>query len=108
MENFQKGQRSNLKGLALNRFENDIPKEMWFEEGVNFLTKEPSLHPYAVNIYDCIEYAINEGVIVLDVEQSVITEGTDITITGTGTTADPYIINSTFAITAEEIKTLYK
>ena len=103
-----KNQGLNLKGLALNRFDNGIPKEMWLEEGVSFLTREPKLHPYAIDIYQAIEYAINEGIIVLDVEQSVITEGTDIEITGTGTALDPYIINSTFAITAEEIKILYE
>lgn len=60
---YNKNQRSNLNQLALNRFDNDIPREMWFTEGQDFQTVKPKLHPYDVNIYKAIEYAIQAGVI---------------------------------------------
>lgn len=60
---YNKNQRSNLNQLALNRFDNDIPREMWFTEGADFVSVKPKLHPYDVNIYKAIEYAIQEGII---------------------------------------------
>ena len=58
---YNKNQRSNLKGLPLNRFENDIPKEMWVTEGEDYHSVKPKLTPYDTNIYDAIEYAILAG-----------------------------------------------
>jgi hypothetical protein len=60
---YNKSQRSNLNQLALNRFNNDQPREMWFEEGQHFFTIKPKLSPYAINIYEAIDYAIEIGVI---------------------------------------------
>jgi hypothetical protein len=60
---YNKTQRSNFHNLTLNRFDNDIPKEMWLEEGQHFFTKQPRLSPYAVELYKAIEYAINAGII---------------------------------------------
>jgi hypothetical protein len=60
---YNKNQRSNLKGLPLNRFENDIPKEMWVTEGEDYHSVKPKLTPYDTNIYDAIEYAISTGLI---------------------------------------------
>lgn len=63
MKKHLNSQRSNLNNVALNRFDNDIPREMWFTEGEDFVSIKRKLHPYDVNIYKAIEYAIQEGII---------------------------------------------
>jgi hypothetical protein len=60
---YNKNQRSNINNVALNRFDNDVPREMWFTEGPDFVSIKPKLAPYDINIYKAIEYAIQQGII---------------------------------------------
>lgn len=97
----------NSKNLALNRFDDGNPKEMWFTEGQDFVTSERKNSPYDVNIFKVITKAIEEGLIVISAENLNdvdIQEGDRITITGSGTTVDPWIITADVqTMTATEI-----
>ena len=92
---YNKAQRSNLTNLALNRFDNDVPKEMWITEGPDFVTVEPKLSPYTVNIYKAIEYAIQAGIIDTGSQSKGIFNNDDAAIVGGLTDGDIYELSST-------------
>lgn len=82
----------NLRNVAYNRFDDGNPKEIWVTEGQDVLTVKPKYSDYDFEIFTAIQSAIDKGIINTNSSLS-LSEGTDITITGTGTQEDPYIIN---------------
>ena len=98
---YNKNQRSNLKGLPLNRFENDIPKEMWVTEGEDYHSVKPKLTPYDTNIYDAIEYAIQAGIIDTGSNSKGMFDNDNDAVTAGLVDGDVYELSSTNTLTSD-------
>jgi hypothetical protein len=86
----------NAGRLALNRLDDGTPREIWITEGQDFTSIERKNSPYDVDIYKAIERAIEEGIIQISAGDALgvdIEAGDNITITGSGIPADPWIIS---------------